>query len=377
MDPKTLWGLVKDAVSEWSEDKVPRLGAALAFYSVLSLAPLLLIAIAIAGLAFGAEAARGQLVGQIRGLVGPEGGLAIEAMLANAPKHGAGAVATAVGLATLLYGASGVFGQLQDALNTIWEVQPGPGRGVWGFIKDRFLSFSMVLGTGFLLMVSLVLSTALAAAGKLFGGFVPLWAPALQAVDLAVTFGVITLLFAMIYKYLPDAHIAWGDVWLGSVSTAALFLVGKFAIGLYLGRSGLGSAYGAAGSFVVLLVWINYSAQILFFGAEFTQVYAIHRGSRIAPARGAEPVSERARAQQGIPRADAPAPGPVVALKTRYEVSVRPPVRVDAASPAPAGPGPRPRPQPQPSSLAAKGVAVAVASLVLLSARAYFASEDD
>ncbi len=227
----------------------------------------------------------------------------------------------------------------------------------------------MVLGTGFLLMVSLVLSTALAAAGKFFGGFVPLWAPALQAVDLAVTFGVITLLFAMIYKYLPDAHIAWGDVWLGSVSTAALFLVGKFAIGLYLGRSGLGSAYGAAGSFVVLLVWINYSAQILFFGAEFTQVYAIHRGSRIAPARGVTPLTERARGQQGIPRADVP--GPVVALKTRYEVGVRPPVRVDAASPAPAGPGPRS------PGLAAKGVVVAIASLVLLSARAYFTTEDD
>lgn len=371
MDPKTFWGLVKAAVAEWSEDKVPRLGAALAFYSVLSLAPLLLIAIAIAGLVFGAEAARGQLVGQIRELVGPEGALAIEAMLANAPKHGAGVVATAVGLATLLYGASGVFGQLQDALNTIWEVEPGTGRGVWGFLKDRFLSFSMVLGTGFLLMVSLVLSTALAAAGKFFGGFLPGWAPALQVVDLGVTFGVITLLFAMIYKYLPDAHIAWGDVWLGSVATAALFLVGKFAIGLYLGRSGLGSAYGAAGSFVVLLVWINYSAQILFLGAEFTQVYANHRGSRIAPARGAEPVSEHARVQQGIPRAHPP--GPVVALKTRYEVRVRPPVRVDAASPAPAGPGPRPRP----SRLAAGGVAVAVASLVLLSARAYLSGQDD
>ena len=371
MDPKAVWGLVKAAVSEWTEDKVPRLGAALAFYSVLSLAPLLLIAIAIAGLVFGAEAAQGQLVGQIRSLVGTEGGRAIEAMLANAPKHGAGVVATVVGLATLLYGASGVFGQLQDALNTIWEVEPKPGRGLWGFVRDRFLSFTMVLGTGFLLLVSLVLSTALAAAGKYLGGFLPDWAPALQALDLAVTFAVITLLFAMIFKYLPDVEIAWGDVWLGGVSTAALFLVGKFAIGLYLGRSGIGSAYGAAGSFVVLLVWINYSAQILFFGAEFTQVYAKRHGSRITPARGAEPVTERARIQQGISRADATGVGPVVALPRRYEMKARPPARVDAASPTPAGPRPRT------SGLAGKGAAIAIASLLLLAARAYLSREDD
>ena len=204
----------------------------------------------------------------------------------------------------LLVGASGVFGQLQDALNTIWEVQPKPGLGVWGFIRGRFLSFSMVLGTGFLLLISLLLTTALAAVGTWLGGLVPGWGSVLHVVDLAVTFGVVTLLFAMIFKYLPDAKVEWKDVWLGSVATSALFMAGKFAIGVYLGRSGIGSSYGAAGSLVVLLVWIYYSAQILFFGAEFTQVYANRRGAKIAPSRNAESVGERSRIDQGIPHAD-------------------------------------------------------------------------
>ena len=303
--PGEFWGLLKSTAHEWSEDKVPRLGAALAFYSVLSIAPLLLISIAVAALIFGQEAASGQLVGQIRGMVGKEGGEAIQEMLKNARKPGAGLFAAVVGFVTLLFAASGVFGQLQDAMNTIWEVQPKPGRGILGFLKDRFLSFGMVLGTGFLLLISLVLSTAVAATFNFVGGMAPGLKPLLQVGDFLVSAVVVTLLFALIYKWLPDARIAWRDVWVGAGLTTTLFLVGKALIGAYLGRSSYGSAYGAAGSLVVLLVWIYYSSQILFFGAEFTQVYANRYGSRIEPSADAEPVTAEARAQQGIPKARA------------------------------------------------------------------------
>ena len=303
--PEAFWGLIKTTASSWSEDKAPRLGAALAFYSTLSIAPLLLVAIAIAGAVFGEEAARGHLIGQIQGMVGKEGAEAIQEMLVGANKPGAGLLATIVGLATLLFAASGLFGQLQDAMNTIWEVRPKPGRGILGMLKERFMSFAMVLGTGFLLLVSLVLSATVAAAFTAIGRISPALGPLLQLGDLLVSGIVVTLLFAMIYKVLPDAKIAWRDVWVGAGMTTVLFLIGKFAIGLYLGRSSYGSAYGAAGSLVVLLVWIYYSSQILFFGAEFTKAYADKYGSRIEPAADAEPVTAEARAQQGIPKAAA------------------------------------------------------------------------
>ena len=299
---------------EWMKDKIPQLGAALAFYSVLSLAPLLVIAIAVAGLVFGEEAASGQLDAQIRELVGKEGAEAVKEMLANAQKPGEGILASVVGVVTLLIAATGVFGQLQDSMNTIWEVEPKPGRGIWGLIKDRFLSLSMVFGIGFLLLVSLILSSVLSALGGAFGGVLPVPAALLQGVELLVSFTVVTLLFAMIYKFLPDVEIAWGDVWVGSVITALLFTVGKFAIGLYLGRSSFGSAYGAAGSLVVLLVWIYYSSQILFFGAEFTKAYANQKGSRIRPDEDARPVTAEARADQGLSqkgeRGRRPSPAP-------------------------------------------------------------------
>ena len=195
--------------------------------------------------------------------------------------------------------------QLQDALNTIWEVAPKPNRGLLGIIKDRFLSLSMVLGIGFLLLISLILSTTLTAVGTFFGGLVSHSATVLEITTFAVSFVVITLLFAMIYKLLPDARIAWSDVWVGAVLTALLFTLGKSLIGLYLGRSSIGSTYGAAGSLVVLLVWVYYSSQILFFGAEFTKTYANRFGSRIVPASDAVPVTEEARAQQGMPRTEA------------------------------------------------------------------------
>ena len=304
MDWKGYPALLKETGSEWLEDKVPRLGAALAYYTALSIAPLLVIAIAIAGLVFGQDAARGHTLDQVRGMVGAEGAKAIEAMVASADKPRTGAIAAALGVVTLLAGAMGVIGQLQDALNTIWEVAPKPGRGILGLLKDRLLSLGMVLSLGFLLLVSLILSTTTTVLGTFFVGLIPAVAPALEAVNFLVSLVVVTLLFAMIFKLLPDAKVAWGDVWVGAILTAMLFTVGKFLLGLYLGRSGISSTYGAAGSLVVLLVWVYYSAQIVFFGAEFTKTYANRYGSHIVPSADAVPVTEEARAQQGMPRTE-------------------------------------------------------------------------
>ncbi len=291
--------MLKEAGSDFLEDKAPRLGAALAYYTVFSLAPLLVIVIAIAGVFFGRAAVQGHIARQFRDLVGDEGARAVQAMIVNADRPGAGLVAGIVGVVMLLVGATGLFGQLQDALNTIWEVEPRPGRGVWGLIRDRLLSFSMVLGTTFLLLVSLVVSTALAALGNFVGGEA---ASALgQVVHFGVSFAVITLLFAMIYRYLPDAKIAWQDVWFGALTTALLFSVGKVGLGLYLGRGSVGSAYGAAGSLAVLLIWIYYSSQIFLFGGELTKAFAQLSGKPIEPTANARRVSEEQREEEGIP----------------------------------------------------------------------------
>jgi membrane protein len=258
------------------------------------------ISIAIAAMVFDAKTARQELVGELQGLVGKEGGEAIKTMLDNAQQPQQGTFATIVGVATLLFGASGVFGQLQDSLNTIWEVKPKPGGGIWMLIRARFLSLTMVLGTAFLLLVSLVLSTVVAG----FGTYLQHRFPGLEAIghvfNFLLTLLVTTLLFGLIFRYLPDAKVAWRDVIVGAILTAILFALGKFLIGMYLGKASVGSSYGAAGSFVVLVVWIYYSAQILLFGAELTQVYARRYGSRIVPKAGAEPATNDARAQQGL-----------------------------------------------------------------------------
>ena len=294
------WQVLKAAGADWVDDNAARLGAALAFYSVLSLAPLLVIAIAIVALVFDEQAANGQILAQMQGLVGKEGALAIQAMIENAKRPDAGIIATVLGVATLLFGASGVFGELQSALNTIWEVQPKPGRGVWGYIRDRFLSLTMVLGTGFLLLVSLLLSAGISGASQYLGDRWPGFGSVLHIANAGVSFLVVMLLFAMIFKFLPDVNVRWRDVWVGAALTALLFTLGKLLIGLYLGNMSIGSAYGAAGSFVVLVVWIYYSAQIMFFGAELTQVYAKRYGTKIVPKPNAVPVTHEARAQQGI-----------------------------------------------------------------------------
>jgi membrane protein len=302
MRPRQAWELTKAAFSEWDDDKASRLAAALAYYTAFSLAPLLVIAIGIAGLVFGDDAAQGEIVGQLQGVIGPDGALFVQEMIAASRQPSQSIGATVFGVVILLFGASGVFGQLQDALNTIWEVKPRPGRGLRGIIRDRFLSFTMVLGTGFLLLVSLALSAAVSALGRYVGSALPIPEIAMQVVNAVVSLGIITLLFALIYKVVPDAKIAWHDVWIGAFITAMLFSIGKFAIGLYLGKSTIASSFGAAASLAVLLIWIYYSAQILFLGAEFTQVYATRYGSRIEPARGAVPLTDEERANQGAPR---------------------------------------------------------------------------
>lgn len=300
---KTLFNLLRETFNEWNEDKAPRLGAALSYYTAFSLAPLLIVIIAMAGFFFGQAAVTGRIQYEIQGLVGTQAAKAIQDMIANFYHPTAGLIATAIGLGTLLFGAAGLFGALQDALNTVWEVTPRPGQGLLPMVRHRLLSFTLVLGIGFLLLVSLLISAAISALTRLIPFPVPEQGLLLQLLNLVISFGVITLLFATIYKVLPDVYITWHDVWMGAVVTALLFSIGQLVLGLYLGRSGIASSYGAAGSFVVLLLWINYSAQILLFGAEFTQVYARHYGSRIQPSRNAIALSDTDRLRQGIPHA--------------------------------------------------------------------------
>ena len=291
-----IWPVIKQTAAEFFHDKVPRLGAALAFYTALSLSPMLLVVVAIAGAVYGDVAARGELAHQMQDTVGPEGAKAIETMLANTKSQGKSTLMTIIGVVTLLIGATGVFAQLQDALDTIWKVTPEKsGGGIWSAIRDRLLSFSIVLGLAFLLVVSLVISAAVTAINTWMADRVPMPGWLLQALNQLLTLALLTILFATIFKVLPHAHPAWSDVWVGALLTAGLFTLGKYLIGLYLAQAAPGSAYGAAGSFVVLLIWIYYSSQILLFGAEFTQVYAKTRGTgRDKDLREGKPRNENA-----------------------------------------------------------------------------------
>lgn len=300
MSYRDIPGLIKDTFTEWSEDKASRLGASVAYYTVFSLAPLLVVVIAITGLVFGEKAVRGEIVGQIQGLIGADGAQMVQTMIANASKPSTGIIATVIGIVTLLLGATGLFGELQDALNTIWEITPKP-RGILTTIREKVVSFGMVLGIGFLLLVALVISAGVAALGHFLGGALPVSELILQVIDFAISFGIVTLLFAMMYKVLPDAEIAWRDVWTGAMVTSLLFVIGKLLIGLYLGHSGTSSTYGAAGSLVVLLLWVYYSAQILFFGAEFTQLYANRYGSLVKAASDATAMADQMRSKDFRP----------------------------------------------------------------------------
>jgi membrane protein len=281
---KAVWGLIRETFQDWSEDKAPRLAAALAYYTIFSLAPLLVLVIAIAGFVLGNnDSIRQELLGQVQAMMGAEGAEAVNTLIQNTSQPGQGILATIIGIFTLILGATGVFGQLQDALNTIWEVEPKKGGGIMGMVKTRFLSFTMVLGISFLLLVSLVVSAGLSLVNNYFSALLGPLGFLAQVINIVISLGVITLVFAMIFKILPDATVEWKDVWIGALVTAILFTIGKQLLGIYLGSSAPASAFGAAGSLVILLLWVYYSAQILFLGAEFTQVYARHHGSRIQP----------------------------------------------------------------------------------------------
>ena len=287
MSGPTSWlELLKETHAEWSRDKCMRLGAALAYYTIFSLAPMLVIVIAVAGFAFGESAAEGQIVEQLRGLLGEEGAAGVQGMIKNASQAQTGLIATAIGLTTLLLGATTMFTELQAALNDIWNVPPPKDWRWWDLFRTRVSGFTIILGIGFLLLVSLGISALLSGLHQRIGTLFPGAPLVFQSLNFVVSFGVVTLLFAMIFKVLPDAEIRWGDVWVGAAFTSLLFGVGKLAIGFYLGFAGVGSVYGAAGSLVIVLLWVFYSSQILFFGAEFTQVWARRRGS-MAPGSAA------------------------------------------------------------------------------------------
>jgi membrane protein len=294
MSIRRIWLLLKITFSQWRQDQASVMAAALAYYTVFSLAPLLIIVIAIAGAVFGEQAAKGELVMQMQGLIGKDGAQLIQTAIENASQldPSQGPIPTLINIILLLSGASVIFGQLQQSLNRIWKVEPKPGNGIIDFVRQRLLSFSMVLVIAFLLLVSLVISTILVISGNylrdLVPGFTYLW----HLLNFFVSLGIVTLLFAMMFKILPDAKIAWKDVWMGAALTALLFDIGKFLLGLYLGKTSLASAYGAAGSLVIILTWVFYSAQILFLGAEFTQVYVRSGGQEIAPAEYARHIPQ-------------------------------------------------------------------------------------
>jgi membrane protein len=322
---RVVGSILKSTVVEWYDDDASRLAASLAFYTTLSLAPLLLVAISIAGIVFGQDAARGHVSTEVGGLVGATGAEAIETILANAQDTSQGVFAAVVGAVVLLFGASGVFAELQAAMDKIWEVKPRDGRGVWGVVRDRFTSFTMVVGVGFLLLVSLVVSAVMTAMTSRLNVALGAVALGAQILHIVVSLAMTTVIFALIFKVVPDAKIRWRDVWVGALATSVFFTVGKLLIGLYLGHSTVASTYGAAGSVVVILVWVYYSAQLLFFGAELTQVLTTRFGREIEP-------SDNAISLRNAP----PAPGPAgTGAKTPQAPAPGAPDRPAPRSPAP------------------------------------------
>ncbi|MEO8130159.1 MAG: YihY/virulence factor BrkB family protein [Bryobacteraceae bacterium] len=283
MSYKTIWSLLKQTFSAWNEHEAPRLGAALAFYTILSLAPLVILVIAILALVYGHSTAQNQLLGQVESTIGQQGAEAVKGMIEHAQEPASGTLASIIGVITLLFGASGVFGELRAALNKMWDVKARSEGGLWATIRQRFFSFGMVLAVGFLLLVSLVISAGLAMMGKFFGGFLPVPEFVLNTINFVVSLAGIAVLFALIFRYVPDARIAWKQIWIGATFTALFFALGKVLIGLYLGKAAVGSAYGAAGSLVVVVVWIYYSSMIFLFGAELTHVLVLHEEGSNAP----------------------------------------------------------------------------------------------
>lgn len=301
MRPRNVLTLLNKAASDWVDDGAMRLSSSLAYYAIFSLAPLLVIVISMAGLVFGEDAARGQLSQQIATIAGRGAGEAIQsAVQSSAAQKSTGVFATVLSTALLLFGASTVFAELKDALNTIWGVVVKPGRPFFTLVRDRFFSFSIVLAVGFLLLISLIISVLLAALGQFMSGRIQLSSAVWQTWDMVISFTLVSGLFAMIFKLLPNVRLRWRDVWLGAVTTALLFTLGKFVIGYYLATSSIASSFGAAGSVVIVLAWIYYSACILFFGAEITKGYARMFGSGIVPNSHAVLVDDLLRARLGL-----------------------------------------------------------------------------
>jgi membrane protein len=281
--PGGLWKALKGAGSQWLDHKDAKAGAAIAYYSIFSIGPLIVVVISIAGLIFGREGVQGEVTTAIKGLLGDKGAEAVNTMLTSAGKPSEGIFASIIGTVTLVFAAIGVVVQLKEALNTVWEVRKPSGKGIWGFVRAYVLSLAGVLAIGFLLLISMLLTAGLAAFSKSFGSAIP--ETLMHAVSFAVSFGVTSLLFALMFKWLPDTQVAWRDVWLSAVVTAALFEIGKFLIGFYIGKQGLESTYGASASIVVVLIWVYYSAQIVLFGAELANMRAKQAGRFVAPER--------------------------------------------------------------------------------------------
>jgi membrane protein len=289
MGIRRIWALVKATFSSWLDDYAPSMGAALAYYTLFSIAPLLLIVISTAGLVFGEQAVRGEIFDQLRDLMGDQGAQAVQSLLESVSQPEESVAGTIVGTILLLVGATTVLGELQDAFDRIWRAPAKEEAGWWKVLRGRLLSFGIILGIGFLLIVSLVFSAALAALGKWWGPYFPGLEVLAASVNFVFSFALMTAMFAMLYKFMPRVKIAWKDVWAGATVTALLFAVGKLLIGLYIGKSAISSGFGAAGSLVVVLVWVYYSAQIFLLGAEFTRIYSHAHGSRkeqAVPAKG-------------------------------------------------------------------------------------------
>ena len=309
---RKVWPVVKDTFGDWSTDKCPRLGAALSYYTVFSLAPVLILVIAVAGLFLGREAAQGKIVENLAGMLGMDAAKLVQSAILKASSHDAGIRASVIGIVTLLVGATGVMVELQDALNTVWKVLPKPGASVKRFVRARLLALALVLSIGFLLLVSLVMSAGLEVFVSWAGGFLPKWVALGYVLNYVVSIGVIALFFALLFKLLPDAKVAWKDVWIGALFTSVLFHLGKYLIALYIGRASVASTFGAAGSLAVLLVWIYYSSQILLLGAELTRAYANRYGSHVVPDENAIPAPhaapERLAVERKIKKGGSPSP---------------------------------------------------------------------
>jgi membrane protein len=288
----TLFGLLKETASQWIDDKAPSRGAALAYYSMFAIAPVVILTLSLAGVVYGEQAASGKVADEIQDTVGKEVAASIQALVRSASNPASSRRAAIIGLAIALFGAAAVFAELQDALNTMWKVKPRPGRPILRILHDRSISFAMVLGAGFVFLASLVVSATLSAFEQYLPttplpGGVSAW----MVINWLASLAFLTVVFALIYKIVPDVHVAWRDVWGGAALTSLLFTAGKYLLAIYLTRTGVASAYGAAGSLAVVLVWVYYSAQIVLFGAEFTRVQARRRGAAAAPARDAVPMT--------------------------------------------------------------------------------------